>query len=338
MDLQDKVVVITGASSGLGRAAALQFAKQRSIVVLAARRVQALEETARLCRQNGGRAVTCQSDVSREDQVRALAAEALKQTGQLDVWVNNAGITCFAPLDSERFDEHRQVLETNLFGPIFAARAVVPIFRRQGYGTMINVGSVLSKIGQPFVPSYVISKFGLQGLTETLRAALADMPHVHICSLLPYAMDTEHFESGANEMGAGAHPLSPLQSPEKVALALVELARRGGRQRLVPRSAGLGLALHFLAPRLTERVLLDVLRRWHFGEEPVARTSGNAFVPTREAGAVHGERAVRVTTPRLMLYAAARMLAIPVELTVQRLRAPVPRPGLRLPGEQHAKS
>lgn len=328
-DLQGRVVVITGASSGLGRAAALQFARQGSILVLAARRLEALEETARQCRQNGGRAVTCRTDVSREEQVKALTEAALKQTGQLDVWVNNAGITCFAPLDSERFEEHRQVLETNLFGAIFAARAVVPVFRRQGYGTLINVGSVLSKIGQPFVPSYVISKFALQGLTETLRTALADLPHVHICSLLPYAMDTEHFESGANEMGAGAHPLSPLQSPEKVAAAMVELARRGGRQRLVPRSAALGLALHFLAPRITERVLLDVLRKWHFGEEPVAQTSGNTFAPLRETGAIHGERAVRVTTSRLMLYAAGRLLAVPIELAAQRLRARTPR--LELP-------
>jgi len=325
MDLQDRVVVITGASSGLGRAAALQFAKQRSRLVLCARRADALQDIARQCRELGARAVTYEADVSHEEQVQALAQEALKQTGQLDIWVNNAGITCFAPLDSERFDDHRQVLETNLFGAIYGARAVLPIFRRQGYGTMINVGSVLSKVGQPFVPSYVISKFGLQGLTETLRASFADMPHVHISSLLPYAMDTEHFESGANELGWGAHPLSPVQSPEKVAKALVALARSGGRQRMVPRIAGLGLALHFFLPRITEHLVLDILRKWHFDDEAVSRTAGNVYTPLGDAGAVHGKRSVLVTTPRLLWYVTGRLLSIPIELALKRRRAPVPR-------------
>lgn len=326
LDLKDKVVVITGASSGLGRAAAREFAKRGSFLVLAARRVEALEETARHCRENGARALTWQTDVSHEDQVRALAEQALKPTGKIDVWVNNAGITCFAPLDTERFDEHRQVLETNLFGAIYGARTVLPIFRRQGHGTLINVGSVLSKVGQPFVPSYVISKFGLQGLTETLRADIADMPHIHVAALLPYAMDTEHFESGASEIGWGAYPLSPLQQPEKVAQALVDLVRRGGRQRLVPRVAMLGLALHFLAPRTVERLLLDILSKWHFGDQPMARTSGSTFEPQHETGSVHGKRGVRVTTSRLLLYAAGRFLGIPIELAFKRLRAPVPSP------------
>jgi NAD(P)-dependent dehydrogenase (short-subunit alcohol dehydrogenase family) len=334
--LQDRVVVITGASSGLGRAAALEFARQRSILVLSARRAGALADTARQCREIGARALTYQADVSREEQVRALVQEALKATGQLDVWINNAGITCFAPLESELFDEHRQVLETNLFGAIYAARAVIPIFRRQGHGAMVNVGSVLSKIGQPFVPSYVISKFGLQGLTETLRSALADMPNIQVSSLLPYAMDTEHFEHGANDMGRGAHPLSPLQPPEKVARALVELVRSGGRQRLVPRSAALGLALHFLLPQTTERLLLDVLRKWHFGAEALTRTSGNVQAPVHDSGAIHGTRGVRVTTTRLLTYAAARILGIPIELALKRLRAPVPRAEPPVPEIGHA--
>ncbi|HEY6726238.1 MAG TPA: SDR family NAD(P)-dependent oxidoreductase [Polyangiaceae bacterium] len=176
--LADKVVVITGASSGLGRAAALEFARRGSRLVLAARRTQALSATVKECHALGANAVALTVDVRHRAEVMALARLALEQTGSIDVWVNNAGTTCFAPLDSERFDEHREVLETNLFGAIYGARAVLPSFRRQRQGTLINVGSVLSKIGQPFVPSYVISKFGLHGLTETLRAAVADLPEV----------------------------------------------------------------------------------------------------------------------------------------------------------------
>lgn len=306
MDLANKVVVITGASSGLGRAAALEFARRGSVLVLAARRKEALEETAEQCRLLGAHALIHPTDVRREADVASLAQVALTHSGVLDVWVNNAGITCFAPLDSERFEEHREVLDTNLYGAIYSARAVMPIFRRQRRGTLINVGSVLSKIGQPFVPSYVISKFGLHGLTEALRAGLAELPDVHVCSLLPYAMDTEHFEHAANQLHRPAFPMSPLQSPEKAARALVDLAEHPRRQRLVPRSAALGLMLHYFAPASTERVLLDVLNKWHFGPEQPESTTGNVHTPMDEHGAVHGTRRVRASTGRLMLYAAGR--------------------------------
>src|SRR5690606_37667297 len=119
----------------------------------------------------------------READVQALAALALEQTGVIDVWVNNAGVTLFGSIEGGPLDEHREVLETNVFGAIHGARAVLPIFRRQRRGVLINVGSILSKIGQPFVPSYVVSKFALRGLTEALRAELADEYDIHVCSL-----------------------------------------------------------------------------------------------------------------------------------------------------------
>jgi NAD(P)-dependent dehydrogenase (short-subunit alcohol dehydrogenase family) len=320
MQLADKVVVITGASSGLGRAAALELARRGSVLVLAARRTEALAETVEQCRTLGARAVAQPTDVRREEDVAALAEAALRQTGSLDVWVNNAGVTCFAPLDSERFDEHREVLDTNLYGAIYSARAVLPIFRRQRHGTLINVGSVLSKIGQPFVPSYVISKFGLHGLTETLRAATVELPGVHVCSFLPYAMDTEHFEHGANQLRRPAFPMSPLQSPEKAARALVRLIEQPRRQLLVPRSAALGLALHYLAPDSTERVIHDLLKKWHFGSEPQPSTSGNVHAPADEHGAVHGTRQPRAGTLPVFLYAARRFAQLQLQQAGARLR------------------
>ncbi|HEU5072643.1 MAG TPA: SDR family NAD(P)-dependent oxidoreductase [Polyangiaceae bacterium] len=321
LSLKGKVVVITGASSGLGRAAALEFARRGSHLVLAARRSQALDAAVEECRSLGARAVALTVDVRNEAEVVALAKLALAQTGSIDVWVNNAGVTCFAPLDTDRFDEHREVLETNLFGAIYGVRAVLPAFRRQRHGTLINVGSVLSKIGQPFVPSYVISKFGLHGLTETLRAAVAELPDVHVCSLLPYAMDTEHFEHGANAFERPAFPMSPIQSPEKAARALVELAERPRRQRLVPRIAALGLAIHFLAPESTERVVTDLLLKWHFGPAHQALTTGNVHAPTTELGAVHGTRGARVGTGIVVLYAAGRFVQLQFLHAAHRLRA-----------------
>jgi NADP-dependent 3-hydroxy acid dehydrogenase YdfG len=150
--LQGQVVVITGASSGIGRAAALQFAAAGSRLVLAARRATALEEVAVACRRRGASARVVITDVTREADLQRLVDETLAQWRRIDVWINNAGTTLFARLEDGDFLEHRQVLETNLIGPMFAARLVVPIFRRQRAGTLINIGSVLSQVGQPFVP------------------------------------------------------------------------------------------------------------------------------------------------------------------------------------------
>lgn len=303
-DLRGKVVVVTGSSSGLGRAAALEFARHGSKVVLAARREDDLEDVARLCREAGGDALVVPTDVTDEQAVRALAEHALSLTGRIDVWVNNAGVTAFGRLDEGSFDVHRRVIETNVFGAMYGVRAVLPVFQRQHAGVLINVSSVLGRVGQPYVPSYVVSKFALRGLSETLRTALADEPAIHVCTLLPYAFDSAHFESGANRVGLDAHAMPPMQSPEKVARALVSLAIRPRRQLHVPRYAALGVALHALMPETVERAILHLVREWHFGYERQPRTRGNLYEAPDEKGATHGHRPARTSLPGMLAWAA----------------------------------
>lgn len=321
--LQGSVVVVTGASSGLGREIAVQFALRRCAVVLAARRLDALEETAKLCRNAGGSALVVVTDVTQEEDVKMLADAAHRRWGHIDVWVNNAGVTLFAPLEAAPFDEHRRVIETNLFGPMYAARAVVPIFRRQRRGVLINVGSVLSKIGQSYSPSYVISKFALRGLSEALRAELAEEPDVHVCSIFPYAIDTQHFETGANRLGRQVHPMPPLQSPEKIARAIVDLAEHPRRELHVPRSATIGLALHRLLPRTTERLLLHVLSQWHLSNTPESQHQGNLFRPSDDQPTIRGTRPPQITTPRLVAWIARNVVRIQAQSVRRRwLRRP----------------
>lgn len=316
--LREKVVVVTGASSGIGRAAAVRFGREGARVVLAARRRSELEDTARLCRDAGGTVLVIPTDVTREADVQNLVRETLAVFGRIDVWVNNAGVTLFALLSEAPFEEHRRVIETNVFGPMFGARAVVPLFKQQGHGVMINVGSVLSKVGQPFVPSYVISKFALRGLTEALRAEVAEHPDIHICGFYPYAVDTPHFQEGGNVRGKKARAMPPTQSPEKVARAIVDLAARPRRERHVPRVAVFGLALHWLFPRTTERLLLRSLARWHFDERPQPRTEGNLRTPIEHDGAVHGRRPARLSTPAFIAWVLGELVKMPFE----RRRAP----------------
>ena len=317
--LRDRVVVLTGASSGLGRAAAIEFARRGSWLVLAARREDALEETARQCIAAGGRAIVVPTDVTVPSEVARLASAALAEWGRIDVWVNNAGVTLYAFLEDGELEQHRRVIETNLFGALYGARAAIPIFRRQGAGTLINVGSVLSSVGQAFVPSYVISKFGVQGITEALRVELADEPAIHVCTLLPFAIDTPHFQVAANQLELAPYALPPMQSPEHVADALADLAERPRRKRYVPRSIVFCLAMHALAPKLTERLLLDTLRRWHMSDEPQRTGAGNLFVPPLERSQIHGDRPPRIRTLALLGWLFARTLRLGARRIVHAL-------------------
>jgi NAD(P)-dependent dehydrogenase (short-subunit alcohol dehydrogenase family) len=134
-DLRERVVVITGASSGIGRATAIAFGKAGAHVVLAARSVDALEETARLVEENDrGTALVVPTDVTIEADAQALVRAAMEQYGRIDVWVNNAAITLFARIEEAPVEAHLRVIETNLFGPIYCTRAVLPVFRGQATG------------------------------------------------------------------------------------------------------------------------------------------------------------------------------------------------------------
>lgn len=327
--LQDRVVVITGASSGLGRELALLFAAEGAVLVLAARDEGRLAETARACSGAGGEALTVVTDVTSEADVGRLAEQALSLRGRIDVWINNAAVTLFAPMTESTFEEHRRVIETNLYGAMLSARAVLPVFKRQRRGVLVNVGSILSRIGHPFVPSYAISKFALRGLSEALRVELADEPDIHVCSVFPYAMNTPHFASGANRIGVRARTMPPDQAPEKVARAIVGLVKKPRRELYVPRVAALGLALHELMPDTVETLLLHALRRWHFDHVAEPSSEGNLYHPNHRADpprplddGIHGQRPPRIGVAAFFAWAVGDLVATPVRRMLHSRTAP----------------
>jgi short-subunit dehydrogenase len=314
------VVVITGASSGLGRATALELARRGASLVLAARRTDALEETARLCRSKAASTLIVETDVNVASEVDALARAALETHGRIDIWINNAAVTLFSPLEAGPFEDHQRVIETNLFGAMHGARAVIPIFRRQHRGILINVGSVLSEVGHAFVPSYVISKFGVHGMSEALRVELADEPDVHVCTVLPFSIDTPHFEVAANRLRRQPRAIPPMQSPERVARAIARMCEHPRRLRFVPRSIVLGLALHAIAPRASERLLLDALRRFHISGDAMPMTEGNLYRPASGTARIHGERPPQISVPSFVVWAAGRFLRIEARSAVRGIR------------------
>jgi NAD(P)-dependent dehydrogenase (short-subunit alcohol dehydrogenase family) len=277
--MKDQVVVITGASGGIGRAAAREFASQGATVVLAARRELPLQEVAAECERLGGQAITVVTDVTDERAVRELARRAIESFGRVDVWVNNAAVSLFGRFEETPYEVYRRVLETNLFGYIHGARAVLPYFREQGHGVLINNASMVAYSGQPWTSAYVTAKFAIRGLGECLRQELLDARRIHVCTLLPASIDTPLFQHAANYTGRAVQPMPPVYAPERVARAMVRLALRPRREMFVGNAGRLLAWQHALAPGLTERMVARAVDRSHFQDRPAEPTQGNLFEP-----------------------------------------------------------
>ena len=286
--IADSVVIITGASTGIGRAAALKFAPQGATVVVSGRREQALQRLAEHCEKLGGRALAIPADVTDQEAIKSLARQVIETFGRIDVWVNNAAVTLFARIEEAPYEAYRKVIETNLFGYIHGARAVLPYFRKQGSGTLINVSSVVGKLGSPFVSAYTTSKFGIVGLSESLRMELQDAPDIHICTVLPASIDTPLFQHAANFMGRAVKPLEPIYSADQVANAIVDLARRPRREIMVGNAGRMQALMHAIAPDLTERIYAKQVEKNHFQDKPAPESPGNLFNPMEEYESVSG--------------------------------------------------
>lgn len=285
--ISDSVVVITGASSGINRATALRLAGQGAAVVLASRQEEALKEVAQQCEQAGGCPLPVKTDVTDEEQVKHLARRAIEAYGRIDVWINGAAVTMLARFEDTPADAFRRVIETNFFGYVHGARTVLPYFRQQGYGTLINISSVLSKIGAPYESAYAASKFAVSGFSESLRMELRDAPGIHVCTILPATIDTPLFQKAANFTGRAVQAMPPVYAPEEVAETILHTILHPQREVVVGNTRRI-VALRRLAPALAERMIAAKVDQQQFQNKPSPVSTGNLFEPMPQFNAVHG--------------------------------------------------
>jgi short-subunit dehydrogenase len=272
------VVVITGASSGIGRATALAFTKRKVSLVLAARSESDLVDVAAECRKRGAEVLVRITDVSDEIQVKALAEAAVARFGRIDVWVGAASVFSYGTFEQTPPEVFRQVLETTFFGQVYGAEAVLPHFRRQGGGVLILVGSVYSRITTPYVSAYVASKQALLGFAEVLGQEVRG-DGIAVCSVLPATIDTPIYQHAANYTSQRVHPLPPVASPYRVARTIVHVARRPRRLAVVGQVQRGFLPVHDVLPWLFHPGIRVVMNTLALRGGTVAATNGTVFEP-----------------------------------------------------------
>jgi NAD(P)-dependent dehydrogenase (short-subunit alcohol dehydrogenase family) len=286
--LKDQVIVITGASSGIGRACARAFAAAGGRVALAARTEKSLQEAAKECEAAGGQAFIVPTDVTDEHAVRALARRVVERFGRIDVWVNDAGVILYGRFEDTPLEAYRQVIETNLFGQMHGARAVLPHFRKQGSGVLINIASMWGKVSSPYVGAYVTSKFGIRGFSACLREELAGARHIHICTILPISVDTPIFHHGANYTGRKIRPVPPVVEPNRVVRAIMHAARFPRAEIMVGQYGHLLTLANTLFPWVFEFMVPYVFSWSTFGSQSDGRSPGNLFEPMPEWNRLSG--------------------------------------------------
>jgi short-subunit dehydrogenase len=288
--LKDQVIVITGASSGIGLCTAQTAAKARAKVVLAARSEDTLDDAVKIINENGGEAISVVCDVSDEQQVEKLAREAVNRFGRIDTWVNNAGLAIYGRLDEVSDEDSRRLFDINFWGVVYGSRAALPHLKAQG-GALINVGSEVSEAYVPILGMYSASKHAVKGFTDALRVEVeyVDKLPVSITLIQPTAVDTPFDEHARNYMEKEAKLPSNMIDPQEVADAILKAAVKPKRWVKVGTAAKINAfaAKNFpgMADRMTAKQMEDLKR-----DEPPRDPAGTLNAPS-EDGRVHGDHA-----------------------------------------------
>jgi NADP-dependent 3-hydroxy acid dehydrogenase YdfG len=258
----NRVVAITGASAGIGRAIAIRLARDGASLAVCARRSDRLDAVAREIIQAGGTSLPFVADVAQDAEMRAFVERAVSRWGQLDVMVCNAGYGVYGSIDQVSADKMKAMMDVNYLGTFNAARAALPVFRRQGRGHIVIISSIVGKRGVPYVGGYAATKFAQVGLAECLRSELVGTG-IHVTVVYPISTATEFHDVMVRESGFATRASGPRQSADRVAGAVVRAIDHPVPEVYPFRlSKALGI-INSIAPGLCDRIV----KKW--GRKPI---------------------------------------------------------------------
>jgi len=283
--LSGTTAVITGATSGIGRATALEFSRAGVSVVVAGRREERLQKLVAEIETAGGQALAVVTDVAVQSQVDHLIENAVERFGRVDTLVNNAGVGFAGRFDQMSLEDFRRLMDVNFWGAVYASRAVVPRMKAQrGGGVIINVSSIFGKRGVPFETAYCASKFALAGFSEALRAELMS-DGIDVSTIFPGAVETEIFESAPNQTGMEVPSFVPKFPAKAMARILVQTARFPQPEVVMALDAQAINFFNALAPGLMDLALgwsvpfIEGMRR---GADSSKKNTGNLYQPSNK--------------------------------------------------------
>jgi NAD(P)-dependent dehydrogenase (short-subunit alcohol dehydrogenase family) len=284
-----RTVVVVGASSGIGRATAHQLASRGDQLVLAARSVDALEETRQECVARGASGVlVVPVDVGDREQVTRLFDESVARFDRVDVVVHAAAVLAYGRFEDVPPDVFDKILQTNLVGTANVARSTLKVFDAQQGGSVVVVGSVLAKMVAPYLSSYSTGKWGVQGLVRTLQVEARAKPGVHVSLVSPGGVDTPIYDQAGSYTGHPGHPPPPVVSPERVARAVVSAVDKPGRDISAGPLNSVMVAGFRLVPGVFDLLVGPMMRVLGQGREAVEDNAGNVFDPIPSKESVRG--------------------------------------------------
>lgn len=288
--LAEQVIVLTGASSGIGRLAALMFGERGASVVLAARDAQALDEVALEVEQRGGKALAVPTDVADWLQVQRLVTAAVDRFGRIDTWVNNAGVTLAGTVEDCDVEEIERLTRVTYFGQVYGVKAALPQMRRQGGGAFINVGSVAGARTFPIQTCYSATKHAIRAFTEGLRLELRRSGgDFHVSYIAPGSINTPLFPDTRSHLGVELGAPPPIYEPDIVAESIVFAAEHPRRDIVVGGGPKLFEILQRISPGLTDWLMTrgDKIFKDQYSDRPDGGP-GNLFEPPATPRRIRG--------------------------------------------------
>lgn len=279
--VHQQVVAIMGASSGIGRETALQFARSGAQLVVAARSGEGLATLIEEIALAGGTASHIVADTTIFEQVQAVADKAVQLYGRLDTWIHAAAVNLYATFEQTTPEEFARVIDVNLMGQVYGAMAALPHLRREGRGALIHVSSVEARRSFPYHSAYAASKHGIDGFLEAVRVELMhEQLPISITNIMPASINTPLFNKSRTKIGVKPQGLPPFYQPQSVAEAILYAAAHPTRELVVGSAGQTMLLLQKFAPSLMDALLDRVgFQLQHTQEPKPEQAPDNLFEP-----------------------------------------------------------